>query len=133
MKAVLTALVMTIRLSSGIRVRLLLCAKHSTGARALALSSRAINFKLRHYQLPSLSAVDARNGISHIPFSKKCARGARLLAISRGRDRAFFCNHSSSSVASAGLKDENGKIRDILPGAHCTIDVDGRAYNRHSC
>ena len=38
----------------------------------------------------------------------------------------FFCNHSSSGVASAGLKDEIGKIRDILPGAHCTIDVDGR-------
>jgi hypothetical protein len=125
MKAVLIALVMTIRLSSGIRVRLQLCAKHSTGARARRPIVKG-NFKLRHYQLPSLSAVDTRNGISHIPFSKKCARGARLLAISRGRDRAFFCNHSSSGVASAGLKDENGKIRDILPGAHCTIDVDGR-------
>jgi hypothetical protein len=77
-------------------------------------------------ELPSLSAVDGRNGIPHNRFCKKCARGARLLAISRGRDRAFFCNHSSSGVASAGPKDEDGTISDILPGAHCTIDVDGR-------
>jgi hypothetical protein len=73
--------------------------------------------------MPSLSAVDTRNGISPIPFSKKCARGARLLAISRGRGRAFFCNHISSGVASTGLKDEDGQISDI-PDAH--FDVDGR-------
>jgi hypothetical protein len=124
MKAALMALVMTIRLlASGFASCFVLSIARELGH--VALSSRAINFKLRHYQLPSLSAVDTRNGISHIPFSKKCARGVRLLAISRGRDRAFFSNHSSSGVASARLKDEIGKIRDILPGAHCTIDVDG--------
>jgi hypothetical protein len=77
-------------------------------------------------KLPSLSAVEKRNGISPIPFSKKCARGARLLAISRGRDRAFFCNHSPSRHCLSWAEDEDGKIGDILPDAHCTIDVDGK-------
>ena len=31
-----------------------------------------------------------RNGFRDIAFCKKCARGARLLAISRSRSRAFF-------------------------------------------
>src|SRR6202011_853166 len=50
MKAVLMALVMTIRLSSGIRVRLLLCAQaYHTSRNGATDPSRANKFKLREF------------------------------------------------------------------------------------
>jgi hypothetical protein len=57
MKAVLMAFVMTIRLSSGIRVPFLLSAEHTTGAGRRDRPSRANNFKLRHYRNTS-SKID---------------------------------------------------------------------------
>jgi hypothetical protein len=65
--------------------------------------------KVRGPELPIPSAAELRNGISRYQFCRKCARGARLLAISRGRDRAFFCSHSFVR-RSLSWKDEDGKI-----------------------